>query len=70
MNNADDFMNKLDAYIDMCLREHKPGVHAVEFNTRDSPARADLVSAIERLIRETPRKSADHERGHQNPVHH
>ena len=70
MNRADDFMNKLDAYIDMCLREHRPGVHAVEFNTRDSPARADLVQALERLIRETPREPADSERGQQNPGHH
>jgi hypothetical protein len=70
MNSADDFMNQLDAYLEMCLREHTPGVRAVEFNTRDRPARADLIRALERLIRETPREPADPERGQQNPGHH
>ena len=70
MSTADDFMDKLDAHIDMRLREHEPGVRAVEFNTRDRPARADLIRALERLIRETPREPADPERGQQNPGHH
>jgi hypothetical protein len=71
MSTADDFMDKLDAHIDMRLREHEPGVRAVEFNTRDSSARADLIRALERLIRETPRHPGEPGREQQqNPGHH
>jgi hypothetical protein len=68
MSSADDFVNKLDAYIDMRIREHKPGTRAAEV-TRDSSAGADLVEALERLIRETPRQP-EPEREQQNPGHH
>jgi len=70
MSSADDFMSKLDAYIDTRIREHKPGVYAVEVNTGDSSTRMDLVQALERLIRETLRQPAEPEREQQSPGHH
>jgi hypothetical protein len=68
MSSADDFMSKLEAYIDTRIREHKPGVRTVDF-TSDSSARAELVEALNRLISETPRQPAA-ERDQQNPGHH
>ena len=59
MSRADDFMNKLDAYIAACLREHKSGLRAAHLN----------VAALERLISETPRRAVDPERQQHNPAH-
>jgi hypothetical protein len=69
MSSADDFMNKLDVYIATCLREHKPGLHAVDVKTGDSTTRGDLVHALERLVRDTAREAVEYERK-QNPGHH
>lgn len=68
MSSKDDYMSKLDAYIDMRIREHEPGVRASEI-TRGSSTRADLVEALERLISETLRQPAT-ERDQQNLGHH
>ncbi len=68
MSSAGDFMSKLDAYIDTRIREHKPGVRAVDV-TSDSSTRADLIEALNRLISETPRQPAT-EPDQQNPGHH
>ena len=70
MSSADDFMSKLDAYIDTRIREHKPEVRAVDVNTRDSSARAELAQSLEKLIRETLRQEVDYQREQQNPGHH
>jgi hypothetical protein len=69
MSSTDDFMSKLDAYIDMRIREHKPGIGAAEV-ARDRSTRAGLAEALEMLIRETSRQPADIEREQQNPGHH
>jgi hypothetical protein len=70
MSSADDFMSSLDAYVDRRTGEHQSGVHTADVNTQGGSTRTDLVQALQRLIRETPRHPAELERDQQNPSHH